>query len=130
MLLKPKKICYFLLLRALAFKSNDQLKIVFVSIVTEIYDVAYAKQFFIAFAKTVKLAMSDIDGNSSDISDVFSDINSLSLNDIEALELYFNKPEYTEQDLSKNMTKCSTEEMSRTQRVEDFPLPTMFTNIV
>ena len=54
------------------------------------------KTIFHFFCKNSKISISNIDENSSDISEVSSHINSLSLNDNEALGLCFDKPEYTE----------------------------------
>lgn len=65
--------------------------------------------------------MSDIDENSSDNLEVFSDANSLSYNDNEAWGLYFNETGYMEQELRQNMTKFNTREIRNTKR--DFPLP-------
>ena len=59
--------------------------------------------------------MSDMDVNSSDISEVFSDSDSLSSFDNEASGFYFNKLEYTEQVLRKYMTRFSSEEISNTK---------------
>lgn len=90
------------------FKSNDQLKQFFVSIVTQntIYHFSIKKG---------KLSMCDMDVNSSDISEVFSDSDSLSSFDNEASGFYFNKLEYTEQVLRKYMTRFSSEEISNTK---------------
>lgn len=63
--------------------------------------------------------MCDMDVNSSDISEVFSDSDSLSSFDNEASGFYFNKLEYTEQVLRKYMTKFSSEDISNTKSVED-----------
>ena len=82
------------------FKSNGQLKQLFVSI---------------KLHKKGKLSMSDMDVNSSDISEVFSDSDSLSSFDNEASGFYFNKLEYTEQVLRKYMTRFSSEEISNTK---------------
>ena len=64
--------------------------------------------------------MSDIDENSSDISEVFSsDSDCLSSNDNEASLLSFKEPEYIEQKLRENVSKCSTEDIPNTKRAED-----------
>ena len=60
--------------------------------------------------------MCDMDVNSSDISEVFSDSDSLSSFDNEASGFYFN---FTEQVLRKYMTKFSSEDISNTKPVED-----------
>ena len=65
--------------------------------------------------------MPDVHENSSDISEVFSGSNNLSSNDNVPSGLYFNEPEYTEQGLEENMTKCSTGDILNTKRVEELP---------
>ena len=40
------------------------------------------------------------------------------MNDNEVSASYFNKPEYVEQEVRENITKCSTENISNTKRVE------------
>ena len=54
------------------------------------------KTIFHFFCKNSKISISNIDENSSDISEVSSHINSLFLNDNEALGLYFDKDVPTE----------------------------------
>lgn len=76
---------------------------------------------FLFSRKNGKVSMSDIDENSSDNLEVFSDANSLSYNDNEAWGLYFNETGYMEQELRQNMTKFNTREIRNTKR--DFPLP-------